>query len=97
MSYEGYVQMLCAKGHLHQDDCYSSEPEFCPVCESKFVFRLGVNQTNGIEHDNAGIPYPGTIDYPFEENGFEDVWHHDHYGTKFATKRILYKIPHQAR
>ena len=47
MSYEGYVQRLCAKGHYHTTDCYTEdEADRCPDCGSPFVFRNGVNQTN---------------------------------------------------
>ncbi len=97
MSYEGYTEYLCNNGHLTQQDAmyemYVEEVKECCRCHSSFIFRHSVDQTNGIEYQENGEPYPDTISYPFEENGFEDVWHKDHYGNKYAVKVILYKIP----
>lgn len=93
MSYEGYVEKLCEKGHLSSFDVYEGEAETCPRCGTPWAFTHSVDQTNGIEEDDDGVPYPNTIGYPFEENGFENEWHVDHYGTRYATKIFLYKLP----
>ena len=101
MSYEGYEQRLCARGHLTEASAYldycgeGDDPVTCPHndCQSKMVFHHSVDETNGIEYDKNGVPYPHTVEYPFEDAGFESIWHTDHFGTKYATKRLLYKIP----
>ena len=47
MSYEGYERGLCKNGHLDSADCYTGLPDECPVCRQPFVWREGVDQTNG--------------------------------------------------
>ena len=71
MSYEGYTQVLCAKGHAHTfdalDDSHrntniaglSQEAAVCQYCGSSFVFRHEVDETN-CEPD----PYLFEIDVP---------------------------------
>lgn len=98
MSYEGYTQHLCRFGHLTEQDAmeamYIEAVENCSRCHSPFIFRHGVDQTNGIEYQEDGeTPQPYCVGYPFEEDGFEDEWHIDHYGNKYATKIPKYKIP----
>ena len=45
MSYEGYTQSLCEKGHLSCFDCWDDQ-EKCR-CGEKIVWRNNVDQTNG--------------------------------------------------
>ena len=50
MSYEGYNQVLCEKGHYHTFDAYDSYSRLdwkCPVCQSKVAWDNSVNLTNG--------------------------------------------------
>lgn len=63
MSYEGYVQYLCAHGHLRERDCWGEDldPPLCSFCGADFVFRHAVDQTNGTIDDD-----PSTLQYPFE-------------------------------
>ena len=49
MSYEGYVQLLCAKGHLTMQDCYLDEPKKC-WCKEPIVWGESVNTTNDEGH-----------------------------------------------
>jgi hypothetical protein len=95
MSYEGYTELLCSKGHKWSRDAYSTfcQDQRCSVCGSEEVFRHEVDQTNGIELDENGIPFPHTVPHPFEETGWEDRWQEDHYGNTYAVKIPLYKIP----
>ena len=95
MSYEGYTEMLCEQGHRLCVESYNwdHEPSHCPVCNGKMVFRHEVDQTNGIEWDENGIPLPHTVSYPFEEDGWDDEWLEDHYGNRYAKKILRYKIP----
>ena len=51
MSYEGFVQSLCSKGHLTEYDCCESDPKECRICKSKMVWFNAVDTTNG---ENAG-------------------------------------------
>jgi ribosomal protein S27E len=63
MSYEGYVQVLCANGHYNTYDAYDDpfgvydEPESiptCKVCGENLVWRNGVDETNGCEARGGG-------------------------------------------
>ena len=49
MSYEGYVQVLCANGHYHSfDENYDSDETVeCPDCGANIVWRNRVDDTNG--------------------------------------------------
>jgi len=58
MSYEGYSQFWCKKGHYWTKDCneltFKEEKEKCPICNKEEVFKNNVNITNGSfdEDDN---------------------------------------------
>jgi hypothetical protein len=47
MSYEGYTQYLCEKGHLTTLDCHS-DLDLC-ACNSKMAWINQVDETNGCE------------------------------------------------
>ena len=48
MSYEGYTQFICKKGHYWTKDCYmADEDQHCYVCNDKAVWENMVNETNG--------------------------------------------------
>jgi len=56
MSFEGYYQMWCEKGHYFTEDANSSRLYFsdpleanikCPICKSKLAFWNLVNIING--------------------------------------------------
>lgn len=51
MSFEGYYQKLCEKGHLTCVDVYGPEDDKCN-CGKKFVWENTVDQTNG---ENDGL------------------------------------------
>ncbi len=84
MSYEGYVEYICVKGHLFARDCYSDEPAICIRCRGKVAYIHPVDETNGIDEDD-----PGTFSGDVEIVGEEDTWHRDHYGNKYATRITL--------
>ena len=52
MSYEGYEQLLCKKGHYWFADAYEffdladDERPMCPVCKTPVVWWNSVDQTN---------------------------------------------------
>lgn len=98
MSYEGYVERLCEKGHYSYFDAHSEDPEqTCEFCQKSFIFTHRVDLTNGVEYDDAGDPLPGTVGYPFKEVNFEDHWHKDHYGNDYSVKIPVYEIPQKRR
>jgi hypothetical protein len=47
MSYEGYTQYLCAKGHYHTRDCMYDDLTICPDCMADIVWSNMVDVTNG--------------------------------------------------
>ena len=83
MSYEGYVQLLCAKGHLTEIDCYEDIPEKCH-CGRKFVWRNGVDTTNG-SYDDNGNRIDGAVELEISK---EIKCKHCGHG-----KEIIYRIP----
>ena len=96
MSYEGYDEFLCEKGHHwtidsmeFYGDQFGEESQnarnVCPVCKGKMKYWCAVDETNGYDEDN-----PHTYSAPKKEIGFEDQWHEDHYGNKYATKILLF-------
>jgi len=85
MSYEGYSEYLCEKGHYFNCDIYADERKKCPQCKSKLAYCHAVDQTNGYIEDN-----PSTKPAPVKKIGFEDKWQKDHYGNKYAIKIPLY-------
>lgn len=60
MSFEGFRQILCDRGHLSEHDVYEAEPQACEAvyvrdgketCGEAFVWRNTVDETNGLnEH-----------------------------------------------
>lgn len=67
MSYEGYVEYLCEKGHYFSFDCYDDpDKPACPRCGGPPVWKHSVDQTNGEVLDDSGKPYPETAPYPLE-------------------------------
>ena len=62
MSYEGYVQYLCEKGHYSSEDCYMEELQKCPICGKKIVWRNGVDVTNGSFDTHNGERIDGYVE-----------------------------------
>lgn len=87
MSYEGYREYLCKNGHYFSFNVWN-EPEKpeCPCCGNPPELYHGVDQTNGYDESN-----PYTCDAPKIVIGFDDKWHEDHYGNKYATKIMRYR------
>jgi len=60
MSYEGYSQLLCKKGHNWNVDCNEMPQEYeeirdvnCPRCGERAIWENMVNLTNGSYDDNG--------------------------------------------
>lgn len=51
MSYEGYTQALCEKGHQYNVGQYQ-EDDGCPYCGAKTAWSHEVDQTNGCYYDD---------------------------------------------
>lgn len=85
MSYEGYMEFICESGHYSCVDVYVDAPKTCE-CGNRIKYYHMVDETNGIDYD-----YPDTCPGAREEIGYDDIWHEDHYGNKYATKRLRYK------
>lgn len=47
MSFEGYWEKLCKKGHYTSFDVYDDEPTVCTFCKEPFEYSHLVDQTNG--------------------------------------------------
>ena len=86
MSYEGYVEKLCANGHLVIHDAYQDVDTSCH-CGAAFVFRHDVDETNGLVLDD-----PRTKPYPFEV-AVEPEFIVCSLGYKHYTTERVYKIP----
>jgi len=51
MSYEGYYQLICTRGHLWEMDCYQyefAEAVQCPHCKGEVAWEHSVNTTNDL-------------------------------------------------
>jgi hypothetical protein len=65
MSYEGYTQILCKKGHYHTIDCYDDINSFrCPDCHTKPAWWNSVDLTNGsfdVDENGRQVQIDGAI------------------------------------
>lgn len=86
MSYEGFQEYLCPKGHYNVRDAYSDDCEACPDCGEPITYYHPVDQTNGEDPNN-----PACCVAEVEPIGAEDTWHEDMYGNRYATQETLYK------
>jgi len=90
MSYEGYTQLLCAKGHQDCVDCYEDEPKTCRKkgCKEPIVWRNSVDVTNGSYDGKKRID--GYIE--LKKNPVKKC-KCDKCGNEHFAKEITYKIP----
>lgn len=86
MSYEGYTEYLCEKGHYWSANCYFDDGEPCAVCGGAPVWRHAVDQTNGVlskRQDPHGATRPAKLKIlRYEE---------------YTAKRPIYEIPEKGR
>jgi len=67
MSYEGYSQILCRKGHQSTEDAYGESETFkCPVCGEPKAWSNQVDLTNG-SFDEKGERIDGYIELEIKE------------------------------
>ena len=70
MSYEGFTQYLCARGHESSFDCYEEHAANCPHCGAEFRWQHDVDITNGIDINDRGT-FAVELEQ-LEETKFED-------------------------
>lgn len=92
MSYEGYSQFLCSKGHLWMRDCYAIDyaGKSCPICQNLAVWENMVDITNGSE-DDEGNRIDGYID--LEINKPAVICKCDKCGIEHTVEPETYKLP----
>ena len=91
MSYEGYVEYLCKKGHYFAQESYLSSPEHCSICKEEIELFHCIDHTNGVEEDNPNTYPAGRV-----QLGFKDKWLTDHYGNLYAQKIPIWKATGKA-
>ena len=92
MSYEGYSQFWCKKGHYWAVDCYlvsDDKKQKCPICDKKEIFRNNVDVTNG-SFDDDGTRIDGFIEPEIKKRG---VMRCKSCGREKTCKCSNYKIP----
>jgi hypothetical protein len=92
MSYEGFEEYLCKKGHYFTQDCMDDSPSDCPYCFSPAVHYHAVDCTNGIEEDN-----PGTQMAPKVADGHWDRPMIDVLGNKYVQRINIWRPTDQWR
>lgn len=104
MSYSGYREYICNKGHYFTVDEWDDEPKKCPKCGDVINYRHTVDQTNGYGENQRYIEsfdykneehkdciFYADCDAPKKEIGFEDIEHKDKYGNVYYTDIKLYE------
>lgn len=86
MSYEGYCEYLCRKGHYQVRDAYDGKPDACAFCGEPMAYSCSVDCTNGEDPE-----IPASIPGDKREIGIEDDWTTDHHGNRYARAVHLYK------
>ena len=86
MSYEGYEEFLCDKGHYQTCDCRADTPKVCEFCGSEFRHHHSVDETNGPSQ------HPATFPAKKIKVGFDDNWQTDHYGNRYSLKVLRYMV-----
>jgi hypothetical protein len=97
MSYEGYVQLLCEKGHYRTCDCSEiDKPTVCPSCKSKWIWQNNVDTTNG----SYDVDSEGGEDTSVRIDGYVEleanepiITHTCSCGNVHMSKKATYKIP----
>lgn len=96
MSYEGYTEYLCEKGHYFTVDAMDDwdyrpgqghvrAQQECEVCKGKLAFMASVDETNGVDPEQ-----PHTFDAPRVQYAFEDLPCMDRFGNKYYAFRPLF-------
>jgi len=93
MSYEGYSQFWCKKGHYWTIDCnllhYEGEKVKCPICYKEEVFENMVDVTNG-SFDDDGTRIDGFIEPEIKK---KEIMKCKNCGKERICECSIYKIP----
>jgi hypothetical protein len=92
MSYEGYEQVLCEKGHLSTFGCWD-EWQHNPICHcgAKLVWWNAVDETNGSFEMNPTTGQEERIDGYVELEVLEEGKKCEHCGSMIG--ETTYKVP----
>lgn len=85
MSYSGFTERLCLRGHYWTGDAWADDQLRCQLCEASVRYTHGVDQTNGYDESHPSSCYAPKVGI-----GQEDVWCVDPYLNRYATIRYLY-------
>jgi hypothetical protein len=88
VSYEGYTEYLCARGHRRVYDCWDDVDSHTCSCGAKFVFQHMVDQTNGED-----LNIPATLPYPFRIATPETTCRCSTCGHVHMMDEPIYEIP----
>lgn len=70
MSYEGFTQFLCKRGHYWTADCYIADnSKSCPYCGNAAVWQNMVDETNGAFDEETGERIDGYVDLQIKSRG----------------------------
>lgn len=95
MSYEGYSQLLCKRGHLIEIDCNDDTPAKCNICGQPYVWINSVDLTSGsfFYDERLGVCTKERIDGYIElEVKKRDIEKCEHCGSNTYLE-VTYKIP----
>lgn len=89
MAFEGYYDVLCARGHLRGWDCYDSLDckNWRCECGAKMIWYTCVDCTNG--EDENGL-FPGEVKFEID---IPAVTKECNLGCHHTIKEATYKIP----
>jgi hypothetical protein len=97
MSYSGYTQFLCGRGHEFSLDCYEEDDgnPRCPHCGARPVWRNGVDTMNGSwevdEVTGEEVRIDGHVD--LEVNRPAEFCECPRCGDSHVCKWATYKVP----
>jgi len=98
MSYEGYNQFICKKGHLFHKDAYEwdeLDKVRCPHCKAPVAWWNSVDVTNGsyVMDTDTGkdVRIDGYVKLSVKDKAVVEKC--PHCGSKVLKQRETYKIP----
>lgn len=87
MSYEGFQEYLCARGHYHCYDCQDDVPMVCGQhgCMARLKWVHQVDTTNGYDPRYEVTSFAERIPM-----GFDDIQKVDHYGNVYYEQHLRF-------
>jgi hypothetical protein len=102
MGYSGYQVHLCQNGHMWKVDegrlyqaplSVHKKSMVCSVCGKPSKQWCPVHTTNGVGPEHG----PESMMPRLRMMCYDDVWHVDHYGTRYATRVPRYRLPNATK